>query len=181
MKFQLSRTAGVTPRMAAAGFAPIEVPKGARRAAMLIPKPRKRRKVTPPMPATELEHLEGELGPDERRAMRALCQTADLFVVSDQAYLLAPVSPALVDTLATFEAEGYDREPDDGPEIDDPPERDDPDEANGDQEPDEPDEAKHQIAAKVISDQTLSVSMGHYSAGASYDWEPGGTKAGKVS
>ena len=125
----------VTPRMAAAGFAPIEVAKGTRRTAMLLPKPRKRRKFIPPMPTCELTHLEGELGPDERRAMRALCQTADLFVVGDQAYLLAPVTPALVDTLAVFEAEGYDREPDDGPELDDPSEFDDPGEANGDQEP----------------------------------------------
>ncbi len=126
---------GVTPRMAVAGFEPASGPKGARRTAMLLPKPRKRREIIPPMPTSELIHLEGELGPDERRAMRALCQTADLFVVGDQAFLLAPVSPALVDTLATFEAEGEGREPDDEPELDDPPERDDPDEANGDQEP----------------------------------------------
>ncbi len=166
--------------MAAAGFAPVEVPKGVRRTAMLLPKPRKRREIIPRMPTSELTHLEGELGPDERRAMRALCQTADLFVVGDQAYLLAPVTPALVDTLAVFEAEGYDREPDDQPEVDDPSELDDPGEPNGDKEPDEPDEAKYQIAAKVISDQMLSVTMGHYSPGASYDWEPGGTKAGKL-
>ncbi len=133
------------------------------------------------MPASGLTHLEGELGPDERRAMRALCQTADLFVVGDQAYLLAPVTPALVDNLAVFEAEGYDREPDDEPEHDDPTEPDDPAEANGDQEPDEPDEASLQLAAKVVSLQMLAITMGHYAPGASYDREPGGTKAGKVS
>ena len=180
MKFQLSRMTGVTPRMAAAGFAPVEVPKGTRRTSMLLPKPRKRREITPRMPASGLTHLEGELGPDERRAMRALCQTADLFVVGDQAYLLAPVTPALVDTLAVFEAEASEREPDDAPELDDPPEIGDHDEANGDQEPDEPDEATHQIAAKVISGQMLSVTMGHYSPGASYDWEPEGAKTGKL-
>ena len=171
---------GVKPRMAVAGFAPVAVRKGTRRTAMLVPKPRKRRKITPPMPASELVHLEGELGPDERKALRALCQTADLFVVGDQAYLLAPVTPALVDTLAAFEAKGDDREPDDEPEIDDPPELDDPDEANGDQEPDEPDEASLQLAAKVLSLQMASVGMGHYAPGASYDWEPSGTKPGKV-
>ncbi len=73
--------------------------KVAPRAAMLLPKPRKRREIIPPMPASELIHLKGELGPDERKALRALCPTADLFVVGDQAYLLAPVTPALVDTL----------------------------------------------------------------------------------
>ena len=184
MKSKISRrralaTTAVTPRMAAAGFAPVAVSKGARRAAMLLPKPRKRRMATPPMPASGLTHLEGELGPEERRAMRALCQTADLFVVGDQSYLLAPVTPALVDTLAAFESD--DREPDDAPELDDPPEIGDPDEANGDQEPDEPDEASLQLAAKVVSLQMLAITMGHYAPGASYDWEPGGTKAGKVS
>ena len=132
---------GVTPRMAAAGLAPVVVHKGARRTAMLLPKPRKRREFVPSTPATELIHLEGELGPDERRAMRALCQTADLFVVDDQAYLLAPVAPALLNTLAAFESEGYDREPDDAPELDDLPDRpedDDPWEDDGDREPDDP-------------------------------------------
>ncbi len=78
----------VNRRAAAEGLVPVTVPKGTRRTAMLLPKPRKRREIIPRMAATELERLEGELGPDERRAMRALCQTADLFVVGDQAYLL---------------------------------------------------------------------------------------------
>ena len=112
--------------------------------------------------------------------LRQIAESADVFDAGGGTWLLAPAPPELVDTLAALGAEGYDREPDDTPEVDDPTELDDPDEVNGDAEPDEPDEAKYQIAAKVLSDQMASVGMGHYAPGASYDWEPEGTKAGKV-
>ena len=117
---------------------------------------------------------------DPETALQQIAATADVFEAGGGTWLLAPAPPELVDTLAVVGAADEDREPDDAPELDDRPEIDDPDEANGDQEPDEPDEATHQIAAKVISDQMLSVTMGHYSPGASYDWEPEGTKAGRV-
>ena len=47
-------------------------------------------------------------------------------------------APERVDALAAFESEGYDREPDDAPELDDPAEVDGPREADGDREPDDP-------------------------------------------
>ncbi len=117
---------------------------------------------------------------DPETALRQIATTADVFEAGGGTWLLAPAPPQLVDTLAALGAADDDREPDDAPEVDAPPEVGDHDEANGDQEPDEPDEASHQIAAKVISEQMASVGMGHYSPGASYDWEPEGTKAGKL-
>ncbi len=71
-----------------------------------------------------LPWLAADLGPPERRALREIVERGDLAMVDGQAYLVAPVSPATLDALATFEAEGEDREDEpveddgeDGPSI----------------------------------------------------------------
>ncbi len=71
-----------------------------------------------------LPWLVADLGPPERRALREIVERGDLAHVNGQAYLVAPVSPETLDTLAAFEAEGEDREDepvedqgDDGPSV----------------------------------------------------------------
>ncbi len=71
-----------------------------------------------------LPWLTENLGPPERRALREIVERGDLAHVDGQAYLVAPVSPETLDTLAAFEAEGEDREDepvedqgDDGPSF----------------------------------------------------------------
>ena len=91
----------------------------------LIPKPRCTDTI-PALPDGKLAWLAGQLGPEERRAMRYICLTADVLEVDDAAYLLVPVDRdhRLVDALAAFKAEGEDREndlddePDEGMEDD---------------------------------------------------------------
>ena len=75
-------------------------------------------------PAGALFWLTCDLGPPERRALREIVERGDLAMVNGQAYLVAPVSPETIDTLAAFEAEGEDREDepvedqgDDGPSM----------------------------------------------------------------
>ena len=75
-------------------------------------------------PADTLFWLTCDLGPPERRALREIVERGDLAMVDGQAYLVAPVSPETLDTLAAFEAEGEDWEDepvedqgDDGPSI----------------------------------------------------------------
>ena len=90
----------------------------------LIPKPRCTDTI-PALPDGELAWLAGRL-PDERRAMRYICQVADIFDVAGSAFLMVPVDrdAKLIDILATFEAEAEDREndlddePDEGEEDD---------------------------------------------------------------
>ena len=72
----------------------------------------------PAVPAHVLSWLAGELGPDERLAMREIAERADLIFVDGQTYLVAPVTPRCIDTLAAFEADAEDREPEpDEPSI----------------------------------------------------------------
>ena len=104
---------------------------------MLLPKGRYTETSIPAIADHELPWLAGKLGPAERRALRMICETADLVIVEDQLHLIVPALDDLVDILAAFEAEGEDRENDleDEPQPDDEP---DPDE--GDQDEDkEPD------------------------------------------
>ena len=80
---------------------------------MLIPKPRPRAKgetiVVPRWQA-------GNLGPDERRALREIAATGDVLEHGGKTFIIASVSPATMDALAAFEADLVDREPehDDG-------------------------------------------------------------------
>ncbi len=61
-----------------------------------------------------LSWLAGDLGPPERHALREIVKRGNLAHVNEQAYLVAPVSPATIDALAGLEAEGED---DDEPSI----------------------------------------------------------------
>jgi hypothetical protein len=99
---------------------------------MLLPKPRPNGHEHPVLRDCEFSWLVGELGPAERRAMREIAERGDLAEVGGRYYLVAPVSPATVDALAAFEAEGDDRENDlcDEPDADREPDVDD--------EPEEP-------------------------------------------
>ena len=78
----------------------------------LIPKPVCTNTI-PALPEETLVWLAGQLGPEERLAMRYLCLTADILEVDGSLFLLVPVDRdhRLIDTLAAFEAEGEDREP----------------------------------------------------------------------
>ncbi len=76
------------------------------------------------LPAGALSWLTCDLGPPERRALREIVERGDLAMVDGQPFLVAPVSPETLDTLAAFEAEGEDREDepvedqgDDGPSV----------------------------------------------------------------
>lgn len=72
---------------------------------MLIPKGLNR----PRWPTVRLPYAH-DLGSRERRAVRGLVEDADVFMVDDQAYILAPVSQETLDHLAVFEAEREDCE-----------------------------------------------------------------------
>ncbi len=65
----------------------------------------------PAIPDDLLSWLAGELGPDERLAMREIAERADLIHMDGETYLVAPVSPRCIDALSAFEAEAEDREP----------------------------------------------------------------------
>ena len=110
------------PRLAREGFVPASAPQDTRRRDMRIPKTTPRPEFIPALPEHQLSWLAGALGPSERRAMREIAQHGDLTEVHGQQFIMAPVSPATVDALAAFEAEGEDREND---LCDEPPENDD--------------------------------------------------------
>lgn len=103
---------------------------------MLLPKPAHRR--------TQLRYPGGlpgdaalavaaaNLAPLDRAALRAIVTAADVIEVDGQRFLLAPVSDATLDTLAAFEAELEDLEPE-------PDDDDDDAEEGADREPDDRD------------------------------------------
>ena len=76
--------------------------------------------------------LAQELGSAERRALRAICETADIQQVGRRRFLVAPIGSEVETVLALFEAEREDSEPLDGADG----EWDDDQEDNGDAEPD---------------------------------------------
>ncbi len=85
----------------------------------LIPK-WSRRPFVPALPdPAALSWLAGKLGQAERRALRQIVEGADLIDVHGRTYLLAPVTAETIDALASFEAEGEDREDDLCDEADD--------------------------------------------------------------
>lgn len=100
------------PRLAREGFVPAGDGKRITQRHMLIPKTSPRPEFIPALPEDALSWLAGKLGPAERRALREIAQGGDLAEVNGQSYLVAPVSPAAIDALAAFEAEGEDREND---------------------------------------------------------------------
>ena len=105
------KTMTIPPRMILAGFAPVDAPKR-RRTAMLWPKSTARPGSIPALPDNELAWLASDLGTLERRAMRQLCATADLYDVDGVPMIIAPATAELLDTLAAFEVEAEDREKD---------------------------------------------------------------------
>jgi hypothetical protein len=70
-------------------FEPVEAPQGARHDAMVMPKPRERFKVVRPPLEIDLMWLAGEVGPDERMALRPLCETADLLILEDPVWRIS--------------------------------------------------------------------------------------------
>ena len=62
------------------------------------------------MPERELAFAIGDLAPDERKAMAAIAETADVLDVEGRLWLLVEASPWLLDILAAFGAEAEDRE-----------------------------------------------------------------------
>lgn len=66
---------------------------------MLIPK--NKRRVRPLV----TEALRAPLSPPERRAMREIATTADIFTINGKTFVLAEVRSKTLDALAVFEAE----------------------------------------------------------------------------
>ena len=145
------------PRLAREGFVAARASRDARRRDMLAPKTTPRPEFIPALPGEALTWLAGDLGPSERRAMREIVERGDLAEVNGEQFIVAPVSPATIDALAAFEAEGEDRENDlcDEEETDDDRSNDDAfDAVNGvaimdDFEPDEPEARQRFIAERA--------------------------------
>ena len=120
------------PRIASEGFVPAGTGGRVKRRDMLIPKPRHRwqeRKTA--LLEKDLSHLAARLGPGDRRALREIVETGELVTEGKHTYLVARVSSATVDALASFEAEGEDFEleleddyADDEPDHDNEPDHD---------------------------------------------------------
>ena len=79
---------------------------------MLLPKGQYCDKPIPAIADCHLHWITRDLGPAERKALRMICETADLVIVDDQLHLIVPALDGLMDTLAAFEAEAEDREND---------------------------------------------------------------------
>ena len=103
------RTEPIPPRLAREGFVPAGPEKRVNKRAMLIPKTGD---VTALIP-TLLDFSE-VICPPERRALREIVETAEVVREGDHLYLLARVSAATLDSLATFETsrEDLEEEPD---------------------------------------------------------------------
>lgn len=78
----------------------------------LIPKPRVRQTFVPALPDDYLGSILDRLTPKERQAMRWIVENADMLIVGEETYLIAPVPAKVIDTLAAFEADMEDREND---------------------------------------------------------------------
>ena len=93
----------------------------------LCPKPEGVRKTTLPTFPEDcgpgLERFLGNLAPDERKALAAIVEDADLILVAGKAFLLSQVTAEMLDVLAAFgECEERENdledEPDEGHELD---------------------------------------------------------------
>ncbi len=83
------------------------------KSAMLLPKPSKQRR-TPFIPVGNADAIPwlARLAPPERRAMREIGATGDIFAVNGRTFILAQVSAKAVDALAAVEADLAEREND---------------------------------------------------------------------
>lgn len=121
------RAAAQQCRLAREGFVPVNAPKGAKRSAMLRPKPVEhyRRIDLPAIGDLWLASALGRLAPDERKALDWIVNHADVVAVDGEPVaLVVEVDQRILDVLATFGAEVEDREcvtddePDEGKEDD---------------------------------------------------------------
>ena len=99
----------VLPRLAREGFVPAAPEKRVSKRAMLIPKTGH-----PSDHIPTLMDFSEVICPPERRALREIIETAEVVREGDHLYLLARVSAATLDSLATFETsrEDLEEEPD---------------------------------------------------------------------
>ena len=93
------------PRLAREGWVPAGPDKRVNKRAMLIPKTGH---VTDDIP--RLMDFSEVICPAERRALREIVETAEVVREGDHLYLLARVSAATLDSLATFETSREDLE-----------------------------------------------------------------------
>ncbi len=100
------------PRLAREGWVPAGPDKRVNKGAMLIPKTG-----NPSDHLPTLMDFSEVICPPERRALREIVQTAEVVREGDHLYLLARVSAATLDSLATFETSREDMEEDDEPSI----------------------------------------------------------------
>ncbi len=98
--------ASTLPRLAREGWIPAGPEKRVDKRAMLIPKTGHSSDHLP-----TLMDFSEVLCPPERRALREIVETAEVVRKGDHLYLLARVSAATLDSLATFETSREDLEP----------------------------------------------------------------------
>ncbi len=106
------------PRLAREGFVPAGPERRVNKRKMLIQKTGDPYQFLPRI----MDYSEW-LHPGERRALREIVETAEVVRENGRVYLVARVSAATLDSLASFEAERAEREPggDDEPDADDEP------------------------------------------------------------
>ncbi len=103
------RTEPTPPRLAREGFVPAGPDKRVNKRAMLIPKTGLTNATIP-----RLVDFSDVICPAERRALREIIETAEVVQENGHTYLVARVSAATLDSLATFETsrEDLEEEPD---------------------------------------------------------------------
>ena len=101
----MRRTESPPPRLAREGFVPAGPEKRVHKRHMLIPKTGH---VTDDIP--RLMDFSEVICPAERRALREIVETAEVVREGDHLYLVARVSAATLDSLATFETSREDLE-----------------------------------------------------------------------
>ncbi len=106
------RNLSAPPRLAREGFVPAGPEKRVSKRAMLIPKTGH-----PSDHIPTLMDFSEVICPPERRALREIVETAEVVREGDHLYLLARVSAATLDSLATFETSREDMEEDNEPSI----------------------------------------------------------------
>jgi len=99
------RSLPVHPRLAREGFVPAGPEKRTNRHSMLLPKTGRRSDHIP-----KLMDYSEILCPPERRALREIVETAEVVREKDHVILVARVSSATLDSLATFETSREDLE-----------------------------------------------------------------------
>ena len=104
------QTEPAPPRLSREGWVPAGSEKRVNKRAMLIPKTGQPSDYLPTI-------MDFSDAPRERRVLREICETGDLIRENGHTYLVARVSSYTVDTLAAFESERADLEPDGSDEL----------------------------------------------------------------